>query len=59
MITKEKAIQRLKKEIAKVLQNTFDSVNEAASYYHFSPKSVIDCCKQRKYSNQEIIFRYA
>ena len=42
-----------------VLQNTFDSVNEAASYYHFSPKSVIDCCKQRKYSNQEIIFRYA
>ncbi len=41
------------------LIRTFNSVNDAASYYHFSPKSIIDCCKFRKNNNQKIIFRYA
>lgn len=37
----------------------FNSVGEAAKFYHFSPKSIIECCKLRKDNNQKIIFRYA
>lgn len=45
-------------DVEGILLNTFNSVNEAASFYHFSPKSIIDCCKFRKNNNQQIIFRY-
>ena len=40
------------------LLNSFSSVNEAASYYKASPKSIIDCCKGNKLSNNNIIFKY-
>lgn len=41
-----------------ILLHTFNSVKEAAKYYKASLKSVIDCCKGNKVSNNNIIFRY-
>ena len=41
-----------------ILLNSFNSIGEAASYYKASPKSIIDCCKGNKLSNNNIIFRY-
>jgi hypothetical protein len=37
---------------------TFDSVKEAATYYKFSPKTVIECCKGIRQFNKLITFKY-
>ena len=40
------------------LLKTFDSVKEAAAYYKFSPKTVIECCKGIRQFNKLITFKY-
>lgn len=45
-------------DLAGILLNSFNSVKEAATFYHCSQKSVIDCCKNRKDSNNNIKFQY-